>query len=188
MSDPKITTDAEEREPAVLSSAETEQEAWQLRYLEPDKIEFLVAGDDRIHCGELDRTHLDIRLRWCFPQSEPGRYLSICNRRDEELGVIREPSKLAPASRVLMEKALQKQYFVPRITRIVSVAERGHVVYCVVETDRGEREFAVNDIRQNVSNPEPDRYTINDVTGNRYEIADLSKLDPKSQEHATSFV
>ncbi len=188
MDDKKRTADRGSEGAAIATSTETEQEAWQIRYLDPAKVRFITAGDDRIHVSELDRTHLDIRLRWCFPQSEPGRYLSICNRRDEELGVIRDPGGLAADSRGLMERALRKQYFIPRITRILAVDERGHVIYCSVETDRGPREFAVNEIRQNVANPEPNRYTIQDVRGNRYEIADLTALDPVSQEHATSFV
>lgn len=177
-----------ESAPKTRSAAECEFEAWQVRYLDPAHVRFFERGDARIHVGEPDRTHLDVRVRWCFPQSEPTRYLSICNRRDEEIGVLREPGQLDGESKRHMQRALEKQYFVPRITRMLEVTERGHVLYCTVETDRGPRQFAVNDLRQNVSNPEANRYVIQDVRGNRYEIADLSQLDTKSQEHAASFV
>jgi len=74
---------------------------------------------------------------------------------------------------------------VPKITRIRSAQSKAGLVYLSVETDRGEREFAVNDPRENVLQPQAGRYLIQDVHGNRYEIENAAALDRKSQLEAT---
>jgi len=160
-------------------------EDWKIRYFEPDDIEFIDTGRGIIHAATSDRCWLDVRFRWCFPQSRPGRYLSISTPRDEEIGVILDPAKLPKEARRVCELGIELRYFVPKITRIRSAQSKAGLVYLSVETDRGEREFAVNDHRENVLQPQAGRYLIQDVHGNRYEIENAAALDRKSQLEAT---
>lgn len=170
----------EVREP----QAREELPEWRIRYLDPRKTRLVDRGDGRIHLLEEDRCHLDVGMRWCFPRSRPGRYLSISNARDEEIGVVKEPHKFDRASRRLVARGLERRYFVPKITQILKADEKGGMVYCVVDTDRGRHEFAVNDPRSNVQDMDGERYLIRDVDGNMYEIPDLRQLDEKSQVRA----
>jgi hypothetical protein len=50
-----------------------------------------------------------------------------------------------------------------------------------VETDRGTCTFTMRSPRENVWQPSPGRYLLSDVDGNRYDVRDLSALDPTSQ-------
>ncbi len=160
-------------------------EDWQIHYLEPSEIQFIDTGRGVIHLVTSDCCWLDVRFRWCFPQSRPGRYLSISTPRDEEIGIIRDPSKLPREARRICELGVELRYFVPKITRIKSAESRAGLIYMSVQTDRGEREFAINEARENVLQPQPGRYLMQDVHGNRYEIEDVTKLDRRSQVHAT---
>jgi hypothetical protein len=164
----------------------TRERAWEVRYFEPDEAHFLEGAGGAIHLAEEDRCYLAVRVRRCFPQSAMGRYLSVSDSKDEEIGVIRDPRQLSRPDRKLVERALEMRYFVPRITRFCKAQEKAGMVYCVVETDRGPREFAVTDPRANVQEVEDGRYVIQDVHGNRYEIPDVNDLDEKSQILATA--
>ncbi len=165
------------------------REAWEVRYLEPVDVRFFQReGDPRIHLADQDCTHLDVRLRRCFPQTLPERYLSVMNRKNEEIGVIRDPRAFPPEQLGLIRRGVELAYFIPKITKIMLADGKAGIVYCEVETDRGYREFAVSDPRQNVTNPDPSRFIIQDVHGNRYEIFDVSELDAKSQFHATALL
>jgi hypothetical protein len=164
----------------------TSERSWEVRYLEPGEVEFLEGAGGALHLAEADRCHVAVRVRRCFPQSAMGRYLSVSDSKDEEIGVIRDPRQLSRSDRKLVERALDMRYFIPRITRFCKAQEKAGMVYCVVDTDRGRREFAVTDPRANVQEVEDGRYVIQDVHGNRYEIVNVNDLDEKSQILATA--
>ncbi|MBD3176171.1 MAG: DUF1854 domain-containing protein [Armatimonadia bacterium] len=176
---------ATEQSTTEKAQADAGWQQWQVRYFEPGEIELIDTGKGVIHLVTEDRCWLDVRFRWCFPQSKPGRYLSISTARDDEIGVIREPAQLPKEARRICEFGIELRYFVPKITRIYKADSRAGLVYLITETDRGEKEFAVNDPRENILQPQPGRYLLQDVHGNRYEIEDVSQLDQKSQVEAT---
>jgi hypothetical protein len=178
----------ENQEPKPEEQGGPDAEEWRVRYLDPEQIELVDGGGGTIHLLEKDRGHVAVRFRWCFPQSMSGRYLSISNMKDEEIGVVVDPRKLSRDSLALAERGIEVRYFVPKITRFKQASEKAGLVYCVVETDRGPREFSVSDPRSHVQNPEGERYLIEDVHGNRYEVEDLEKLDERSQVQATALV
>ncbi len=189
MSDPEIAMPAAETAEKAPSESPAGPEPWEVRYLEPGSVRFFTReGDPRIHLADEDRTHLDVRVRRCFPQSLPDRYLSVMNRRNEEIGVVRDPTAFCAEELRLIRRGLELAYFVPIITKIMLADDKAGIVYCEVETDRGYSEFAISDPRQNVANPEPNRFVIQDVHGNRYEIPDVSQLDAKSQLNATALL
>ena len=69
----------------------------------------------------------------------------------------------------------------PVIERVYSVKEEFGTVYWKVETDRGEKEIIVRNLRDNIQELSATRVIITDIDGNRFEFADLTKMDSKTQ-------
>ena len=56
-----------------------------------------------------------------------------------------------------------------------------HAAICQFETDRGIREATLRDARDNVVYLGESRLLLTDAEGNRYDIPDISALDPRSR-------
>jgi Domain of unknown function (DUF1854) len=117
-----------------------------------------------------------------FPLSDPSHYLSVRDGQGKEIGLITHPDALRSEDRALVERELERRYFVPAVTRIVSAKERFGTVEWTMETDRGVVRFTTRNLRENVQRPTPGRIILNDVDGNRYDIRDLDRLGAASQE------
>lgn len=176
MSDTPATTAAES-----APAAATVTEAAGLRYLDPAGVHFTRAGariDVRLD-GAPAVTNVTV-LR-AFPLSDPDRFLSLRNEKNEELGLIVEPAGLDAASRAIVAAELQRRYVTPVIRRIVSLRERFEIIECQVETDRGLCQFSARNLRESVLRPSPGRYILTDVDGNRFDLPNLQALPPASQ-------
>src|ERR1044071_7837471 len=64
-----------------------------------------------------------VRLRQCFPWSEPSRHLSLRDANDNEVAFVADPAELAAGSREALEGALATAGFVFQVTRVVSIDE-----------------------------------------------------------------
>ena len=89
------------------------------------------AGDGRLF-AIIDGEGVSVRLRQCFPWSEPHRHLSLRDEDDEEVALVDDPATLAPESRHALEQALAEAGFVLEVTRVLSIDEE---VVSVVEGD-----------------------------------------------------
>jgi hypothetical protein len=161
--------------------AATVTEAAGLKYLDPQAVRLTRAGAriDAVVEGGAPQT--GVQLYRAFPLSEPERYVSLRNEKNEELGLLVEPSRLDPVSRAIVEEELRRRYVLPVVQRVVAIRERFEVIECRVETDRGPCQFSVRNLRENVLRPAPSRFILTDVDGNRYDIPDLRALPPASQ-------
>ena len=112
------------------------------------------------------------------PQAPAGQAME---ERDEELGILRSLDDLGPQAQQLLAEEVEKAYFVPRITRVVSIEEQFGVQRWEVETERGPRTFEITE-RSQVRPFDNSRMVIKDVDGNRYQIADTRLLDRRSQQ------
>ena len=63
---------------------------------------------------------------------------------------------------------------------MLSVKEEFGTVYWKVDTDRGEKEIIVRNLRDNLQELSSSRIIITDVDGNRFEFPDVNKLDSKN--------
>ena len=59
--------------------------------------------------------------RRALPLSEPEQFIVLSDSDGNELGIVRDLSKLEPASREVLQEALQRTYVIERITRILEV-------------------------------------------------------------------
>jgi uncharacterized protein DUF1854 len=128
-----------------------------------------------------------VRLRQCFPWSEPHRHLSLRNAEDREVAFVVDPSELAPASRRALEAALAGAGFVLEVTRVVEIEEEVEIRQWTVETKHGRRHFQTHlDDWPRVL--PMGGLLIRDVAGDLYRLADPKGMDRKSRELLWAFV
>ena len=128
-----------------------------------------------------------VRLRQCFPWTEPSRHLSLRDTDDEEVGFVEDPADLAPGSRDALERALAEASFVLDVLRVLSVEEEVEIRQWRVETVQGARAFQthLDDWPRTLPNG---ALLIRDVAGDLYRIADPTGMDPRSRELLWAFV
>lgn len=82
-----------------------------------------------------------VRVRPCFPWSEPHRHFSLRDGEDRELALVDDPAALDPASRQALEDALAQAGFVFRVKRVVDIEEEIEIRHWTVDTEQGSRRF-----------------------------------------------
>ncbi len=127
-----------------------------------------------------DRSYHGVKVRCAFPLFDSNHYLIFYDSDDREIGIVKDMEALDPESRNLVKVELSRRYFIPSIQSINSIRKEFGVTHFDVETDRGSRKFMVKERRTNVASLGLRRLLITDVDGNRFEIRDLAKLNPRS--------
>ena len=80
------------------------------------------------------------------------------------------------------------RYFIPQIQRIHSIKEEYGYAYWDVTTDRGGCRFTVRMGGGSVYSVGANRYLVNDIDGNRFEIPDLYKLTAREIKQLDLFI
>lgn len=144
------------------------------------------AADGRLFImtkGEL----VAVRLRQCFPWSEPACHLSLRDKDDREVGFVEDPAMLDAESRRALEPALAEAGFVLDVTSVLDIDEEVEIRQWTVETKHGRRSFQTHlDDWPRVL--PMGGLLIRDVAGDLYRLADPGAMDPKSRELLWAFV
>jgi hypothetical protein len=143
-------------------------------------------GDGRL-LVIIDDQPISVRLRQCFPWSEPHRHLSLRDDKEREVALIEDPAELAPASRRALEDALAAAGFVLVVTRVVGIDEEVEIRHWSVETVHGPRTFQTHLDDWPRTLPGGD-LLIRDVGGDLYRLASPRGMDRKSRELLWAFV
>jgi hypothetical protein len=169
--------------------------AFEVVYLAPESVHFKRDGDTLSLTVIEDniRTHYPrVILRFCFPVSNNGGYLSIRDANDEkqrEIGILTNWTELAPKDRQAVAAELGLHYFVPQVTRIHSIKEELGFLYWKVDTDKGPQEFVMrNSIIHNTRRVSPMHWLIIDINDARHEIPNVDGLDTRSQRLLEEFL
>jgi hypothetical protein len=151
------------------------------KYLSPKEFVLSREGDSLL-CTIGGDTHRDVQLKCAFPMSHPGQYVVVKDPEKGELGIIRDMRKLDPAQEEIVLDEMRKTYFVPVITRVLSVKEEFGMSEWEVETDRGPCTIKVRRRgKESVTERDDGGIIITDVDSNRYEVKDVNALDSKSR-------
>jgi len=156
-------------------------EAAPLRFLEAGKLRFFKAGATLRLTIEDEACWLKVSILRAYPLSMPGRLLSVRDGGGKEIGIHSDTGELDAESRKRVEAELERRYMLSVIHRVLAVKERFGTVDWEVETSRGRRRFTTRDLRDNVLRTAAGHYLLTDVENNRYEVPDISTLDPQSQ-------
>ena len=128
-----------------------------------------------------------VRLRQCFPWSEPRRHLSLRDDDEREVALVDDPATLNPASRCALEQALAMAGFVLDVTHVLAIDEEVEIRQWTVETVHGRRSFQthLDDWPRVLPGG---GLLIRDVAGDLYRLADPSQMDRTSRDLLWAFV
>ena|SRR5690349_1589171 len=146
----------------------------------------LRSGTDGRLVAMIDGEPVAVRLRQCFPWSEPERHLSLRDGEDNEIALVRDPADLDTASRDALERAIAEAGFVLEVTRVVSIEEEVEIRQWVVETRQGPRRFQTHLDDWPRALP-TGGLLIRDVGGDLYRLSP-QELDRKSRDLLWAFV
>ena len=133
-------------------------------------------------CISVDgREFTDLRVRRIFPLTKKADYVSFLDKDGKETVMLAHPRKLDKASREVLDRALERMYYVATITRVDSITERMGISQWQVQTDRGYARFEVVD-RLTIRKLQGGRVALTDADGNRFAIKNIAALDPRSQD------
>jgi hypothetical protein len=135
----------------------------------------------------IDSVRVPVRLRQCFPWSQPSQHLSLRNDEDREVAIVDDPAELEPESRQALEHALAEAGFVLEVTRVLDIVEEVEIRQWTVETQQGHRLFQthLDDWPRTLPNG---GILIRDVAGDLYRLATPSTMDKRSRELLWAFV
>ena len=155
--------------------------AQELRVLDPEDATFWRDRFGQLMLKLADgQEYREVVLTLAFPLTHPSRMLVVRDSDLHEIGVIDDYLTVDEQSRKLLEEELEKAYFVPRITRILSADQEHGLATFEVETDRGPRTIQV-EFLQRIRFLAGGRVVMQDVDANRYEISNINDLDARSQ-------
>jgi hypothetical protein len=122
----------------------------------------------------------NLEARRLFPITGLLKYITLLDKDDKEIAVIRDITTLMEDSKIAVLKALNEYYLIPKITNIIDAYQKQGLYKMVVDTDRGCFNFDVNNHYHDIEIFYDGRVLIRDSSDNRYEIPNWYKLDKKS--------
>ena len=141
-------------------------------------------GDDGV------RQYNRVNLHRCFPFSDPEHDIAVCDPTDNnrEIGLIHSLSDFSEDTVRLLMQQLELRYYHPIIKRVISVREEMGCTYWDTETDHGLCRFTVSMGGTHIYSIGGDRYMIEDLEGNRFEIPSLGKLTARERRLLDVFI
>lgn len=147
----------------------------------------LVHRADGTLCVVREDQAIPVVVRPCFPWSESRRFISLRDDEHQEVGLVKDPAELDPASRAALEQALAQAGFLLEVTRVLDVEEEVEIRHWRVLTRQGPRSFQTR--LDDWPRALPDGgFLIRDVAGDLYHIAAPEELDKHSRELLWAFV
>ena len=152
----------------------------------PDNAKFYRSGGGLV---SLDLSYDDEKVTYeritlvrAFPISNPDEYISVRdpgNARGggEELGMIRNIKLFDSETVSILTEELDRRYFTPEISKIMSVKDKFGYLYFDAVTSAGKVSFTMTNPYSNFRRLENGSVLISDIDGNCFKIADPDKLD-----------
>ena len=125
-----------------------------------------------------------IALRRALPIGHPMEYISVADKDNKEIGMIRSLCDLSEKQYGIVVAELDNRYYSPLVYEVKSVKDKLGYVYLELIIGRDDLKYkkncAVKDVNKNIRMLDDDRLAIFDVDGNRYIVPSLTGLDKKS--------
>ncbi len=157
-------------------------ESWADRagIVRPERVRVWEDEFQQLHVSVDAREFSPVGAARAFPVSGRADYVSFVDDEDREVVLLTRPRRLDRDSRRALEAALERMYYVARITGVYRVYEKWGVSHWEVMTDRGYAAFEVVD-QEHIRRLPGGRLLIADVDGNRFEVECIDELDERSQ-------
>ena len=127
-----------------------------------------------------DRSYLKVKVVRAAPLSYPDQYISFLDGKDEEICMVDDLGELDEGARAIVAEELDRRYLTSVVQEVHSLRNEFGTSYWDVQTNRGQREFVVQNVAENAQWLGDHRLLLLDVDGNRFEIPDLEALDRRS--------
>lgn len=142
----------------------------------------LERDEDRVFlCPADGGPRVPVTLVWVRPISGRGGQVSFVDADKKEVLMLDTLDDLDPESRRIAEEELRRRYLVPRIVRVINATANFGIRYWHVETDLGERHFALKNAARKAIWLSDDHLVLRDTMGCRYEIPSFAALDQRSR-------
>jgi len=152
-------------------------------YLDPKTLYVEVAPEGTLRATlEGQKCAWRVEVLRAFPISGADRDLVLRDGGGKEIGILADLEDIEAGQRQLLQDSLENRYFLPKITKIHSIAEKFGSAIWKVETDRGATEITTKALHEAIYEVTPTRFLVRDTGENRFEITDLSALDAESRQ------
>lgn len=153
-----------------------------LDFIDLSNLHLEIAPDDTLRVSiKGDRCGRNVQVLRAFPLSAPDQNIVLRDGAGKELGVIERLSDVDEPRRALLQQALNRHYFLPRILKINALKERYGAATWDVETDRGPIVINTTHLIDALTELDNGLYILRDSEGNRYEIRDVEEMDEPSR-------
>lgn len=147
--------------------------------MKKDIVKLFRRGDQVIaSCDGIDE--MPVTIVWLRPASGIGKEISLLGEHTEFM-VLDGLHVLDEHSRRIAEEELERNYLIPKISKIVRTDVHLGNRYFEAETNKGRIQFVVKNPFVNIRATGEDGALIRDVVGNQFCIVSMAKLDEKSQ-------
>jgi len=130
----------------------------------------------------------DVELRRLFPISDRDNYISLIDKNEHEIAMIRSYDDVSEESAAAVKACFNDYYLIPKILKITECSDSTGMLKISALTDHGQTTFRVRNRHYDMKIYDNNRVIIRDSDDNRYEIEDLNKLDRKSWLLIASFL
>jgi hypothetical protein len=150
----------------------------EITYIAPGTAFRLEGHRLRLRAGE---AWTPVTLAPLFPLSEPECWIAVLDADGKEVGILTDLHGLDHAGAAAVREELRRRDLVPRLEKITSARDRFGMTEFAVESDRGPLTIVVRHPQENIQQPLPGYFTLIDVDNNRFDIPDITRLDPESR-------
>ncbi len=157
--------------------------------MKPEELNLFYEPKERLRLtvGE-EKSYLSVKPVWAAPLTHPNAYLALMNGKGEEITVVQNPQDLPSASWGAIERELQQRYLTATVARILHARQEYGATYWTVATDRGQRDFVTQSLQENAQWITDTHLLLLDVDGNRFEIPNVTLLDPPSRAYIAAIL
>lgn len=153
----------------------------------PKPLQLASCGAGRLTAWHEGQDAVLVRPVKCFPLSEPRRYLSLRDDKNDEFAFISDPAALDASSAAALVEAITAGSFTFAVTAIEEIKTDFELRVWKVDTAAGPRQFqtALDAWPRNVDDG---GYLVEDVFGDLYRFPPLDQLDRDSAKRLWSMV
>lgn len=131
---------------------------------------------------------IPVRLVWTRPITQRGGAFSLLDGEKKEVLMLNGLDALDADSRRVAEEELSRRYLMPRITRVIRTQAHFGTRYWHVQTDHGERRFAMKHASKHAVWLTEDHLVLRDTLGCLYEVRPFSELDSRSKSEVEKVI
>ena len=134
-----------------------------------------------------EKEEIEVNVKRCFPRSYHYKYLSLRNKKDEEVYLIEDMNKLNSTSKNALERILNFLDFKLNITDVISIEEEIELRNYHVLTNSGERKIQTKLEDWPIKLPDGS-VLIQDLCGDSFIVSSLKELTKSSQKLLATYV